>query len=180
VLLTRCGVSLMRARRDVPSRTGHPKSASIDPIDISAERAGAAAGAAGMVLTARAENHVHGVDDLEDTITRLCAFRDAGAHCLYAPGLASIVDIQRIVTEVGAGQRPAHARWAFRVPIGECWRTESLNRGCTRPRWICDPWRPRFGVARCPRIPIAIRQRPPGSQARPSSLKQRITSWIEA
>ena len=43
-----------------------------------------------MVLTARAENHLHGVDDLDDTIARLVAYRDAGADVVYAPGLADL------------------------------------------------------------------------------------------
>ena len=40
-----------------------------------------------FILTARSENHVWGRDDLDDTIKRLCAFEDAGADVLYAPGL---------------------------------------------------------------------------------------------
>ena len=40
-----------------------------------------------MVLTGRAENHIRGVDDLDDTIARLIAYRDAGADVVYAPGL---------------------------------------------------------------------------------------------
>ena len=63
----------------------------IDPIDIAAERVAAASQAADingdrLVLTARAENLLHGVTDLDDTITRLIAYRDAGADCVYAPG----------------------------------------------------------------------------------------------
>ena len=42
-----------------------------------------------MVLTGRAENHIRGVDDLDDTIARLVAYRDAGADAVYAPGLAT-------------------------------------------------------------------------------------------
>ena len=33
-----------------------------------------------------AENHLHGVADLDDTIARLVAYRDAGADAVYAPG----------------------------------------------------------------------------------------------
>ena len=54
-----------------------------------------------MVLTARAENHLYGAGDLDDTITRLLAYRDAGADAAYAPGLSSIDDIARVVSEVG-------------------------------------------------------------------------------
>lgn len=34
----------------------------------------------GLVLTARAENHLDGVDDIDDTIARLIAYREAGAY----------------------------------------------------------------------------------------------------
>jgi 2-methylisocitrate lyase-like PEP mutase family enzyme len=53
-----------------------------------------------LVLTARAENHIHGVQDLDDTIARLRAYGDAGADVLYAPGLARSEDIRRVVEAV--------------------------------------------------------------------------------
>lgn len=53
-----------------------------------------------FVLTARAENFVHGFPGLADTITRLQAFQEAGADVLYAPGLTDIVDIKSVVTSV--------------------------------------------------------------------------------
>jgi 2-methylisocitrate lyase-like PEP mutase family enzyme len=68
------------------------------------ERVGAAAEAAhavGMVLTARAEQHLHDRDaDLDDTIARLIAYRDAGADVVYAPGLRALTDIERVVKAV--------------------------------------------------------------------------------
>jgi 2-methylisocitrate lyase-like PEP mutase family enzyme len=64
--------------------------------------AAAAAHRTGVVLTARAENHLHGIDDLDDTIGRLCAYRDAGAAVLYAPLLVDLDQIERVVTETGA------------------------------------------------------------------------------
>ena len=54
------------------------------------------------MLTARAENLLHGIADLDDTIARLVAYRDAGADVLYAPGLSKADDIARVVAEVGA------------------------------------------------------------------------------
>ena len=48
-----------------------------------------------MLLTARAENHIRGVDDLDDTIARLVAYREAGADALYAPGLTDLDQIAR-------------------------------------------------------------------------------------
>jgi 2-methylisocitrate lyase-like PEP mutase family enzyme len=55
-----------------------------------------------LVLTARAENHLHGRDDLADTIARLQAYEEAGADVLYAPGLVRIEDIRAVVDAVGA------------------------------------------------------------------------------
>jgi 2-methylisocitrate lyase-like PEP mutase family enzyme len=54
-----------------------------------------------MVLTARAENQIRRVDDLEDTIARLTAYRDAGADVVYAPGLTDLAQISRVVSEAG-------------------------------------------------------------------------------
>jgi 2-methylisocitrate lyase-like PEP mutase family enzyme len=82
-----------------------PATDRIDPIEEAAARVAEAAGAAhesGMVLTGRCEHHIRGVDDLDATIERLVAYRDAGADCLYAPGLTELGDIRRVVEEVGA------------------------------------------------------------------------------
>jgi 2-methylisocitrate lyase-like PEP mutase family enzyme len=55
-----------------------------------------------LVLTARAENHLHGVTDLGDTIARLVAYRSVGADCLYAPGLTDPDQIEAVVKAVEA------------------------------------------------------------------------------
>jgi 2-methylisocitrate lyase-like PEP mutase family enzyme len=72
---------------------------------LAVERVAAAAQAAHegerkLVLTARAENFLHGAPDLSDTISRLQAFQEAGADVLFAPGLAGASDIRAIVTSV--------------------------------------------------------------------------------
>lgn len=54
-----------------------------------------------FVLTARAENHLHGRTDLADTIRRLQAFEEAGADVLYAPGLRDLATIRTVVSAVG-------------------------------------------------------------------------------
>ena len=66
---------------------------------LACERVAAAAQAAAgrIVLTARAENYLHGRKDLSDTITRLQAYQSAGADVLYAPGLVSQGDIGTLV-----------------------------------------------------------------------------------
>jgi 2-methylisocitrate lyase-like PEP mutase family enzyme len=53
-----------------------------------------------FVLTARAENHIRGNPDLEDTIARLQAFERAGADVLYAPGLRTIEEIEAVCQAV--------------------------------------------------------------------------------
>lgn len=76
----------------------------IIPIDLAVARVRAAATVAqefSMVLTARAENFLRLNPNLDDTIERLKAFRDAGAGCVYAPGLRDLESIGRIVNEVG-------------------------------------------------------------------------------
>lgn len=71
-------------------------------VEEAAERVAAAAAAAGdgFVLTARAENHIHGRDDLDDTITRLQAYQEAGADVLFAPGVIAVEDVRRLVDAV--------------------------------------------------------------------------------
>jgi len=67
-------------------------------IEAAAE---AAHGSHGLVLTARAENHIRGGGGLADTIARLQAYQEAGADVLYAPGLIEAADIGRVVESVG-------------------------------------------------------------------------------
>jgi 2-methylisocitrate lyase-like PEP mutase family enzyme len=75
----------------------------IHPVGLATERVAAAVEAArghGVVVTARAENLIHGVRDLSDTIARLHAYQEAGADVLYAPGLFSIDDVRTVVSAV--------------------------------------------------------------------------------
>jgi 2-methylisocitrate lyase-like PEP mutase family enzyme len=70
-----------------------------------AERVAAAAEAAHglevpFTLAARAENHIRGNPDLEDTIARLQAFEKAGADVLYAPGLRTAEEIRAVCEAV--------------------------------------------------------------------------------
>jgi 2-methylisocitrate lyase-like PEP mutase family enzyme len=85
-----------------------PAAGGMDEVAVAAERVRVAAEASRrlpepMVLTARAENHIRGVDDLDDTIARLIAYRDAGADAVYAPGLT---DLQQIAAVVAAVEIP--------------------------------------------------------------------------
>jgi 2-methylisocitrate lyase-like PEP mutase family enzyme len=82
-----------------------PVAGRLYPVGAAAERIAAAAEACtphAIVLTARAENHLYGVDDLDDTVARLVAYREAGATAVYAPGLTSLPAVRRVVAETGA------------------------------------------------------------------------------
>jgi len=71
-------------------------------IGLAAERVAAAVQAAGdgFVITARAENLLWDRPDLDDTIQRLQRFQEAGAHVLYAPGLATAEQVRAVVSSV--------------------------------------------------------------------------------
>lgn len=91
----------------IEDATGNPSSPIYD-FDHAVERVQAAAEAAArrsLVLTARAENFLHGRDDLDDTIRRLQAFEKAGAEVLYAPGLS---DLEAIATVCRSVSRPVN------------------------------------------------------------------------
>jgi len=83
-----------------------PAAGRVDGLDVAVEHVALAVEAnrrldEPMVLTGRAENHIRGVDDLDDTIARLSAYRDAGADVVYAPGLTDLDQISALVAGVG-------------------------------------------------------------------------------
>jgi len=89
--------------------------------DAAAERVAAAAAAARSLpfpftLTARAENHIRGNPDLDDTIARLQAFERAGADVLYAPGLRTGEEIRAVC---GAISRPLNVLALPGMSLGE-------------------------------------------------------------
>jgi 2-methylisocitrate lyase-like PEP mutase family enzyme len=76
------------------------------PLEQSVERVAAASEAARglgfpFMLTGRAENHLRGNPDLDDTIARLQAYERAGADVLYAPGLRTTDEIRAVCQAVG-------------------------------------------------------------------------------
>ncbi len=54
----------------------------------------------GVLLTGRSEGFIVGRPDLRETIRRLTAYAEAGADCLFAPGLRSMADISAVVSAV--------------------------------------------------------------------------------
>lgn len=72
---------------------------------LAVERVTAALEAAGddLVLTARAENLIHGRDDaagFADTVARLQAYQQAGSPVLFAPGLTSLAQVSSVLAEI--------------------------------------------------------------------------------
>jgi 2-methylisocitrate lyase-like PEP mutase family enzyme len=83
------------------SRTDSP----LIDFEMSVERIRAArsaidASGTGVLLTARSEGFIVGAPDLAETIRRLTAYAEAGADCLYAPGIRDTKDIAAVVNAV--------------------------------------------------------------------------------
>ncbi len=86
----------------IEDSTDDPKNQIYD-FQLATERVAAAAEAAHasqFLLTARAENFLHGHPDLDDTIRRLQSFAKAGADALYAPGLTNLEAIRAVCASV--------------------------------------------------------------------------------
>jgi len=67
---------------------------------IKAARAAIDADKSGVLLTGRCEGFLVGESDLNMVIDRLCAYSDAGAECLYAPGIKTREQISAVVKAV--------------------------------------------------------------------------------
>lgn len=88
----------------IEDSTGEPAHPLYD-VDRAVERVRAARQAidetgTGVVLTGRSEGFVVGRPDVDETIRRLRAYAEAGADCLYAPGLGAADDIAAVVAAV--------------------------------------------------------------------------------
>jgi 2-methylisocitrate lyase-like PEP mutase family enzyme len=83
----------------VEDRTGKE----LYPIELAAERIHAAHRAmfgSGAILVGRSEGFLIGNRDLSATIKRLVAYAEAGADCLYAPGITDMAAIREVVAAV--------------------------------------------------------------------------------
>ncbi|WP_432839357.1 isocitrate lyase/PEP mutase family protein [Dactylosporangium sp. CA-092794] len=88
----------------IEDSTGDP-AVPIRPVDEAVRRIQAAARAARelpwhFTLTARAENFLHGIADLDDTVARLHAYQEAGADVVFAPGLPSLAAVRTVCAAV--------------------------------------------------------------------------------
>ena len=91
------GLSIEDATGD-PARPIHDLGTALARLRAAREAIDAAGG--DTLLVGRAENFLHGRPDLADTIARLRAYAEAGADCLYAPGLKTREDIAAVVAAV--------------------------------------------------------------------------------
>ena len=94
--LAGCSIEDSTGRQDAPI---YDSSLAVERVAAAAEAAHS--GPRRLVLTARAENHLHGRNDLADTIARLQRYAEAGADVLYAPGLSRASDIREVVRSAG-------------------------------------------------------------------------------
>lgn len=97
-------IALGLAGGSIEDSTGIPEQP-IYPLEYAVNRVRSAAEAAhnegqDFVLTARAENFLHGRPDLDDTIARLNAYADAGADVLFAPGLPDLASVRAVQAAV--------------------------------------------------------------------------------
>ena len=88
---------------------------SIYDFNVAVERVQAAVEAVATLdmpfqLTARAENLLRGVNNLDDTLKRLQAYEQAGAHVLYAPGINNLADLRTVTNEL---QKPFNVLAVF-------------------------------------------------------------------
>jgi len=142
--LAGCSIEDATGRSDEPIYEPRP----------AAERVAAAAeaahgGAHRLVLTARAENFLHGRQDLADTIARLQSFQVAGADVLYAPGLTRADDIKAVVSSVdlpvnvlampgGPGVTELADLGVSRVSVGGSFAFAALDALVTAARELLD------------------------------------------
>jgi 2-methylisocitrate lyase-like PEP mutase family enzyme len=88
----------------IEDSTGDPSRPLFD-FTLAVERIRAArraidASGSGLLLTGRSEGFIAGRPDLGETIRRLVAYAEAGAECLYAPGIRTREDVVAIVEAV--------------------------------------------------------------------------------
>jgi 2-methylisocitrate lyase-like PEP mutase family enzyme len=96
-----------------------------DPLydfDLAVKRVRAARdaiGDSGVVFTARTEGFIHQRPDLDETVRRLKAFADAGADCLYAPGIKTRSEIETVVKAVAPKPVNLLMAWAAGFTVAD-------------------------------------------------------------
>jgi len=105
----------------IEDATGDPAAPIYDRAHAAERIAAAAEACAGrpFLLTGRAENHLWGRPDLDDTIARLLAYREAGADVLYAPGLRTLDEIRAVCAAVDGPVNVVMGLSGARLSVGE-------------------------------------------------------------
>ena len=116
----------LSAATDIPLNADFENGFADDPEGVDAavariKAARAAVDRAGgdVVFTARAENFIRGVPDLDDVIRRLKAYAEAGADCLYAPGIRTREQIEAVVKAVAPKPVNFLAGWAMEFTVND-------------------------------------------------------------
>ncbi len=97
-------------------------SAPLYPFELAVERVRAARGAigdSGVLLTGRSEGFIHGLPDLAETVRRLQAYAEAGADCLYAPGIKTREEIETVVKAVAPKPVNLLMAWALGFTVDD-------------------------------------------------------------
>ena len=100
LLLTPLRREALRSIEDSPKSTTPLYDLDLAVARVKAARAAIDSAGGDVVFTARAENFIRGVPDLDDAIRRLKAYKAAGADCLYAPGITTREQIEAVVKAV--------------------------------------------------------------------------------
>ena len=101
--VTRCiatGVAGLSIEDSPNNGRRHSTISTLAVARVKAARAAIDRAGGDVVFTARAENFIRGVPDLDDAIRRLKAYAAAGADCLYAPGIRTREQIEAVVKAV--------------------------------------------------------------------------------
>jgi 2-methylisocitrate lyase-like PEP mutase family enzyme len=127
----------------IEDSTGHPARPLRDIDDavvrMRAARAAIDESGSGTLLVGRAENFIVGRPDLDDAIARLRAYAEAGADCLYAPGIHSREQIAAVVAAVAP--KPVNlliggaSEWTVEAVAALGVRRISVGGGLARAAW---------------------------------------------
>ena len=96
----------------------------IRDVADAAERVAAAVAATStlatpFLITARAENFLHGRPDLDDTVHRLRAYEEAGADVLYAPGLTTIEQVRAVTSSLSRPVNVVVGGWNAQLTVAD-------------------------------------------------------------